>query len=73
MLLLLATLSASSSRRITEIGALIGLIGGLVLAASFLPFLRRIGLILGGLLLAAGFALLIIAIHYGVNPYHALK
>jgi hypothetical protein len=56
-----------------EAAALIGLIGGLVLAASFLPFLRRIGLILGGLLLTAGFALLIIAIHYGVNPYHALK
>jgi hypothetical protein len=70
MLALLATLSASSSRRITEIGALLGLIGGLLLAGSSMPFLRRSGLVLGGLLVAACFVLLILAIHFGVNPYH---
>lgn len=70
---LLAVLSASNSRRISEIGALLGLIGGLALVVSILPLLRRAGLIVGGLLLAAGFALLILALHFGVNPYHAVK
>ena len=66
MLSLLAVLSASSSRRITEIG-------GLALVGSALPFLRRIGPVLGGLLLAIGFGLLIVAVHFGVNPFHAVK
>ena len=73
MLSLLAVLSASSSRRITEIAALVGVIGGLALVGSALPFLRRIGPVLGGLLLAIGFGLLIIAVHFGVNPFHAVK
>jgi hypothetical protein len=71
MLALLATFSAASSRRITEIGALLGLIGGLILAGSTMPFLRRSGVALGGLLLAAGFVLIILAVHFGLNPYHA--
>jgi hypothetical protein len=70
---LFATLSAASSRRITEIGALAGVIGALLLAGSAIPFLRHVGLVLGGLLLAVGFALLIVAVHFGVNPYHAVK
>ena len=70
---LLAVLSASNSRRISEIGALLGLLGGLALAVSTLPLLRRLGLIVGGLLLAAAFALLILALHFGLNPYHAVK
>jgi hypothetical protein len=70
---LLAVYSASNSRRIIEVGALAGVIGALLLAGSALPFLKRIGLVLGGLLVAAGFALLIVAIHFGVNPFHAAK
>ena len=53
MHILLATLSASNTRRAMELGALLGLIGGLAVVASTLPLLRRLGLIVGGLLLAA--------------------
>lgn len=69
MLAPLATLTFATSRRITEVGALLGLIGALVLAGSAFPFLRRPGVLVGGLLLAACFVLLIVGIHYGVNPY----
>ncbi len=69
MLAPLATLTFATSRRITEVGALLGLIGALVLAGGALPLLRRVGVLLGGLILAAAFVLLIVGIHYGVNPY----
>jgi hypothetical protein len=57
----LATLTAHTSRRITEFGALLDLIGGLALAAGVLPSFRKGGLIVAGLLLAVDFALIIYA------------
>jgi hypothetical protein len=72
MLATLATLTFKESRQITEVGALLGLIGGLALALAVLPFMRRPGLIVGGLLLAVGFGMIIYAVHYGVNPYHVV-
>jgi hypothetical protein len=65
MLATVAALTAHTTRRIAELGALLGLIGGLVLAAGVLPSLRKTGLIVSGLLLALGFALIIYALHFG--------
>ena len=65
MLATLATLTAHTARRITELGALLGLIGGLALAAGVFPGFRKAGLIAAGLLLAVGFLLMIYALHFG--------
>lgn len=70
MHVLLAALSASTSRRAMELGALLGLIGGILLAVvGVRPSLQKPGLLIGGLLFALGFVLLIVAWHFGVNPY----
>jgi hypothetical protein len=70
MHVLLAALSASTTRRALELGALLGLVGGLVLAVVGLrSSLQKAALLVGGLLLALGFVLLIVAWHFGVNPY----
>ena len=73
MLTTLATLTTHTSRQVTELGALLALIGGLFLAASVLPLFRRAGLIVAGLLLAVGFALIIYAMHFGLSPYVVKK
>ena len=62
---IVAALTAHTARRIAELGALLGLIGGLAVAGGAFPGFRRIGLIAGGLLLAVGFALMIYALHFG--------
>jgi hypothetical protein len=67
MLVTIAALSAHSARRIAELGALLGLLGGLALAAGTLPSFRKSSVIVAGLLLAVGFALLIYALHFGKN------
>ena len=70
MHLLLAALSAHTSRRTLELGALLGLVGGLLLAfVGLRPSFQKAGLLAGGLLLALGCLLLIVAWHFGVNPY----
>jgi hypothetical protein len=65
MLTLVATLSAHSARRIFEVGALVGLVGGVALAAGVLPSLRRFSPVVAGVLVAVGFALIIYAVHFG--------
>ncbi|HMK92276.1 MAG TPA: hypothetical protein VK576_04695 [Thermoleophilia bacterium] len=65
----LAALTAHNTRRVTELGALLGLVAGILLAIAILPGARRLGMLIGGILLAVGFALIIYALHYGVNPY----
>jgi hypothetical protein len=65
MLAIVAVITAHTARRITEFGALLGLIGGLAVAGAAFPGFRRIGLIVGGLLLAVGFVLIIYAVHFG--------
>src|SRR5450759_2335252 len=71
MHVMIAALSASTSRRTMELAALLGLVGGLLLAAvAVRPSFQKVGLLLGGLLLALTFLLLIVAWHFGVNPYH---
>jgi uncharacterized membrane protein len=67
---LLAVLSTSSTRRLSEVGALLGLIGGLAITlAGALRSRRAVALVVGGLLLALCFVLLIVATHFGVSPY----
>ena len=64
---LLATWNYQSSRRITEIGLLVALIGGLAVAA---PARSRFATgALAGLLIAIGLGLVILAVHFGVSPY----
>ena len=72
MLTIVAALSAHTTRRATELGALLGLLGGLALAGAAFPSFRRWGLIIAGVLLVVGFALIIYALHFGVNPYRVV-
>jgi hypothetical protein len=69
MISVLASISAASSRRITQAGDLLGLIGAIFLVLGTLPFLRRTGLLIGGLCLVAAFALIGIGVHWGLSPY----
>ena len=66
MLALIITLSARNATRALEVGALLYLIGGLLLAAAGVrPSWQKAGLISGGLLLVVGSVLVIGALHYG--------
>jgi hypothetical protein len=65
MFFTVAALTAHTARRITELGALLGLLGGIALAASAYPSLRQSGKVVAGVLLAVGFVLIIYALHYG--------
>jgi len=66
MTLLALTITKQTALRLVEIGELLGLIGGLaLLLGSITPFGKRMGQIVGGLGLAIGFALLIVATRWG--------
>ena len=66
MTLLALTMTRHSGVRLAEAGELLGLIGGLaLLLGGMMPFGKRVGQAIGGLALAIGFALLIVATHYG--------
>ncbi len=65
MLMTIATLSAHTTRRIFEVGTLLGLLGGVALLVGAFPFFRRPGQIIAGILIAVGFALMIYAVHFG--------
>jgi len=67
MLATLATLSAHTTRRYAELGALLGLIAGIAVVAAAMPGLRRVGLTVGGILLIVGFGLIIYALHFGTT------
>lgn len=55
-----------SGIRIAEVGfALAAVAGGLLVLGGLTPFGRRAGTVLGGLCLAAGGVLLVIAAHWG--------
>lgn len=69
MLPLLADFGSATSRRMTQAGDLLGLAGAIFLVLSALPFFRRIGVVVAGVLLAAAFALVGAAVHWGVSPY----
>jgi hypothetical protein len=60
------TWSATTSRRVLELGLLAGLIGGVILALSSG---RRVAVFVGGMLVALGFGLAILAVHFGMSPF----
>jgi hypothetical protein len=70
VLIVLASLSHGASRKMTEIGLALGMLGALGLAVGNLRGSRVPGAALvGGLLLAAGLALVLIVVHWGITPY----
>jgi len=64
--MLATTFHYAATRRITEIGLLVALLGGLVIAVGSS---RRAWVGLGGLLIAVGLAAALLALHFGVSPY----
>jgi hypothetical protein len=64
--MLATTFHYAATRRTTEIGLLVAVIGGLVIA---LGSSRRTWVALGGLLIAVGLAAALLALHFGVSPY----
>jgi hypothetical protein len=66
MTLLALTIKAHTGIRLAEVGEALGAIGGLaLLLGAITPFGRRAGQSIGGLALAAGFVLLVIATRWG--------
>ena len=65
MIQVIAAMSAHTSRRVTELGALLGVLAGIAIAAGVMPGFRRLSRIIGGVLLALGFVLIIVALHFG--------
>ncbi len=66
MTLLALIIKAHTGVRLGEVGEVLGAVGGLALLLGALtPFGRRAGQAIGGIALAAGFGLLIIATHWG--------
>ncbi|HEY1564954.1 MAG TPA: hypothetical protein VGF72_09750 [Gaiellaceae bacterium] len=66
MLTLALTIKAHTGIRLAEVGEALGAIGGLALLVGGLtPFGRRGGAVVGGLALAVGFALLVVATRWG--------
>ncbi len=66
MLILAFTIKAHTGVRLGEVGEALGAIGGvLLLLGGVTPFGKRGGQTLGGLALAIGFVLLIVATHWG--------
>ena len=69
MLALIAALTAHATRQVTELGALLGLLGGVAVAVAAVQRYRQWGLVAAGALLVVGFILIIYGLHFGVNPY----
>jgi len=67
---LLATFTYKHTRWLVQIGLLVGLVGSLGVAAGGTSSRARTpGLAIGGLLLATGLGLVILAVHFGVSPF----
>lgn len=66
MTLLALSIKAHTGIRLAEVGELLGLIGGAaLLVGGMTPFGKRAGQTIGGLALAIGFVLLIVATRWG--------
>ena len=64
--MLATTFHYAATRRITEIGLLVAVLGGLLIA---LGSSRRAWVGLGGLLIAVGLVAVFVALHFGVFFY----
>jgi hypothetical protein len=62
-------LGHATSRKITEVGLALCVIGAAVLAVTAVAGRRMHGRAGGGVLLACGFLLLLAAVHFGVSPF----
>ena len=69
-MIVVATLSAGSTRRLLEIGFAVAAIGGVSLLAAGLTARHRELLSLAGVLVAVGGVLAVIAVHWGVTPWN---
>ena len=67
--LLLFAIHYSSSRRLTEVGIGLAILGALALLGAVVPRARSTAIPLSGLLMAIGLVLVLIAVRWGVNPY----
>jgi len=66
MTLLAFTMKQHTGIRLAELGELLGLVGGLaLLVGGMTPFGKRVGQTIGGLGLALGFVLLLVATRSG--------
>ena len=66
MLILAIHITKHTGYRLAEVGEVLGLIGGLaLLLGGMTPFGKRFGQTIGGLGLAIGFALLVVATRWG--------
>lgn len=71
MTLLALNLTGHTGYRLAELGELLGLVGGLaLLVGGMTPFGKRFGQTVGGLAIAIGFLLLIVATHSGHFGVH---
>jgi hypothetical protein len=69
MHLLALHFTARNTLRVEELaGALAAIAGALLLVGAMTPMARRIGQLFGGLALAAGGVLFVLAVRYGVRP-----
>jgi hypothetical protein len=60
------SLTRHTGVRVAEVGAALGALGGvIVMIGGMTPFGRRAGMVLGGLAVAGGFVLLVVAIRWG--------
>jgi hypothetical protein len=73
MLTIVAALTAHATRQLTELGALLGLLGGLALGAAAVKRYRQWGLLAAAVLFVLCFLLLIYGLHFGLNPYRLVK
>lgn len=72
MLSIIAALTAHATRQVTELGALLGLLGGIALVVAAVQRYRLLALVAAGVLLVVGFALIIYGLHFGVDPYRVV-
>ena len=67
---LLATFTYKHTRWLVQIGLLVGLVGSLGVAVGGTSSRARTPVLaIGGLLLAIGLGLVILAVHFGVSPF----
>ncbi|HEY2355249.1 MAG TPA: hypothetical protein VGH79_10175 [Gaiellaceae bacterium] len=66
MTLLALAITRETGIRLAEVGMLSGLVGGIaLLVGGFMPLGKRAGQTIGGLGIAVGFLLLLVATHWG--------
>jgi hypothetical protein len=65
-----ATMSQNATRKVTELGLLVSILGAVALGLGNIRRPHSVPLVLGGALaIAVGLVLVVVAVHWGVNPY----